>query len=78
MRKLVYFSLGLAAACGLWAYGAELGWYVGLAVLLVASIFLLDWRKTVLLAAGLALGAGLCGLHSRFFLDDALTMDKVQ
>ena len=75
MRKLVYFSLGLAAACGLWAYGAELGWYVGLAVLLVASIFLLDWRKTVLLAAGLALGAGLCGLHSRFFLDDALTMD---
>ena len=75
MRKLVYFSLSLAAACGLWAYGAGAYWYVGLTALLVLAFFLLGWKKTVFLAAGVALGMGLCGLHSRLFLDAALAMD---
>ena len=75
MRKLVYFSLGLAAACGLWAYGAGVYWYIGLGILLVLALFFLGWKKTVFLVAGIALGAGLCGLHSRLFLDAALAMD---
>lgn len=75
MRRLVYVSLGFAAACGLWAYGAEWSWYVGLAVLLALTMAILGWKKTAMLAVGLALGLGSCGLYSRLFLTNALTLD---
>lgn len=75
MRKLVYLSLGFAAACGLWAYGADLGWYAGVGAALILSAALLGWKKAAFLAVGLALGAGSCDLSGILFQKETLAMD---
>ena len=78
MRKLMWFSLGFAVSCGLWAYGMEISAWIPLCLL---AGFLIASRKWEVLKPGclLALGCGLgvlwFGLFSSFYLSHAVALD---
>ena len=86
MRKLMWFTIGFGASCGLFAYGRDSRWLLPaaiLAVLLPVAVILLTGRKSFAgpaLAAlvGSLLGLGWFGAYFLSHLQPVQTMDAEQ
>lgn len=83
MRKLMWFSLGFALICALWAYIPEQNWYlfalVGAGVLCAGfAIASVRWKmtgKAAVLLLGVTLGIGWILLFSHYYLLPAAALD---
>lgn len=79
MRRLMWFSLGFALSCGLWAYGLKVSVLIPLALLLVCWVASRKWeplRRCSILAFGCVLGIFWFGLFSHFYLSGAAAVDE--
>nr|MBQ8244685.1 DNA internalization-related competence protein ComEC/Rec2 [Oscillospiraceae bacterium] len=83
MRKLMYFTIGFAAACGMKAYGLprEWGWLVlGLGAMCAVFLGLCSGKRSnyaavALILLGLALGTGWYSLFQSVYLKPAMALD---
>ena len=78
MRKLMYFAIGFAAACGLFAYGLTLNFWIPLAsavVLGLAGRKSIRCRAAALALVGLSLGCFRCDRFQTTCLDAAYVLD---
>lgn len=78
MRKLMWFSLGVAVSCGLGAYALGNWAWIPLVFFLLCWGVSRKWqilKSSGLLAFGCALGILWFGLFSHFFLSRAMAMD---
>ena len=86
MRRLMWFSIGFAAGCGLCAYASELGWMLpAFFVLLSLALLSLLLRKRGLwirilgvLALGCALSLVWFSLYRHNYLSHAIALDEIE
>lgn len=82
MRKLMYFAIGFALACGLWVYVLPESWIIPLVIVglacAVAGIPAKMLRRASLCGFGLSMGLLWCVGYSILYLEPARTADGTQ
>lgn len=82
MRKLMWFSIGFGAACGLWIYVLPENWMIPLCVFCFGATLLgipvKMIRRVSLTGFGLAVGLIWCMIYQQMYLAPALAVDGSQ